>query len=72
MPGSLELSEAAASLPRETVTMRCTKGTLPPGGTASVRGPRISRNLILASPTTPRPRAETSPSGPRLVVTVNF
>lgn len=73
MPGSLELSAAAASLPRETVTMRCTKGTLPPGGGA--RGPRISRHLILATPPAPRPLAETSPSGlagPRLVVTVNF
>jgi len=75
MPGSLELSAAAASLPRETVTMRCTKGTLPPGGVAGARGPRISRHLILATPPAPRPLAETSPSGPagpRLVVTVNF
>jgi hypothetical protein len=75
MPGSLELSATATSLPRETVTMRCTKGTLPPGGVAGVRGPRISRHLILATPTAPRPLAETAPSGlagPRLVVTVNF
>ena len=75
MPGSLELSAAAASLPHETITMRCTKGTLPPGGVAGARGPRISPHLILATPTTPRPLAETSPSGlagPRLVVTVNF
>lgn len=75
MPGSLELSAAAASLPRETVIIRCTKGTLPPGGVAGARGPQISRHLILATLPTPPPLAETSPSGlagPRLVVTVNF
>ena len=80
VPGALEPSAVAAGLSRETVTMRCTRGTLPSGGPASARavGPRISRDLIATpSPSAPRSLAETTRSGqpaaaPRLVITVNF
>jgi hypothetical protein len=78
MPGSLKTSEATASLSRETVAMRCTKGTLPSAGASgpSAVGPRISRDLVLPA-AAPRPLIETgSPgprmTGPRLVVTVDF
>ena len=82
MPGAVDPGAVAAGLSRETVTMRCTRGTLPSGGRAGARavGPRISRDLILAatpSASAPRPLAETTRSGPpasaaRLVITVNF
>jgi hypothetical protein len=77
-PESVGVTDAAASLSRPTVAMRCTKGTLPVGGPSRARavGPRISRDLILTAPAVaPRPLAETGPSGvtgSRLVVTVNF
>jgi len=79
MPGSLKMSDLGAGLSRDTVAMRCTKGTLPDGGTsrAGAVGPRVSRDLITATSLAPRPLAETAQSGPqmtapRLVVTVNF
>lgn len=80
MPGAVDPSAVAAGVSRETVTMRCTRGTLPAGGPAGPRavGPRISRDVILtAAPSAPRPLAETTRSGPpatppRLVITVNF
>ena len=82
MPGALDPSAVAAGVSRESITMRCTRGTLPSGGSADARavGPRISRDLILAAPlstSAPRPLAETTRSAapttaPRPVITVNF
>jgi hypothetical protein len=80
MPGALDARAVAAGLSRETVTMRCTRGTLPAASPAAARAvePRISRDLILnAFPAVPRPLAEAGRSGPpatapRLVITVNF
>lgn len=83
-PGSLRANDASAPVSRDTVAMRCTKGTLPsaPGASASTAvGPRVSRDLVLtaASSVASPPRAVTEagaaglePSGPRLVITVNF
>jgi hypothetical protein len=83
--GSLAARDGITAGPRETVAMRCTKGTLPsPTGAAgpSAVGPRITRDLVMttATPETgiPHPLSETGApagteaTGPRLVVTVNF
>ncbi|HEY7205169.1 MAG TPA: hypothetical protein VIA61_12770 [Methylomirabilota bacterium] len=80
MPGAVEPSAVTAGLVREAVSMRCTRGTLPAGGPAGTRavGPRISRDLVTtATPSAPRPLAESTRSGasagtPRVVITVNF
>lgn len=80
MPGTLDPSAADASVSSQTVTMRCTRGTLPSGSRAGSRavGPRISRDLVSTTiPLAPRPLADTTRSGPpatasRLVITVNF
>lgn len=84
VPGSLATGDQVAG-PRETVAMRCTKGSLPSStGSASPSavGPRITRDLVTATPSSavsPRPVSEavngldgTDAAGPRLVVTVNF
>jgi hypothetical protein len=67
----------------EAVAMRCTKGSLPsatgPSAPSAV-GPRITRDLVMATPSAsaPQPLSETGQigtpetAGPRLVVTVNF
>jgi hypothetical protein len=59
---------------RETIAMRCTKGSLP-GATGqaggSVAGPRISRDVVTTAPL-PGATTVTEPAGPRMVVTVNF
>jgi len=81
VPGSLAGDQIAGS--RETVAMRCTKGSLPSStGSAgpSAVGPRITRDLISTTLAGgPRPLTEAAgdqagpeASGPRLVVTVNF
>lgn len=82
---SLAAGDGITAGPRETVAMRCTKGTLPsPTGAAgpSAVDPRITRDLVMTTATpengTPRPMSQTGvPAGteaigPRLVVTVNF
>lgn len=79
----LAASDGVAAGSREAVAMRCTKGSLPsaagPSAPSAV-GPRISRDLVVATPPTsaPQPLSETGEiggpetAGPRLVVTVNF
>ncbi len=78
-------SEPRVAGAADEIAMRCTKGTLP-GGAAGARpgsfGPRISRDLVLTAATTApaaaRPVTEpgvlnlAEPTGPRLVITVNF
>jgi hypothetical protein len=81
VPGSMGAQDGIAGAARETVAMRCTKGSLPgstgQAGTSAV-GPRITRDLVTAAPlqsSTPRPVTEAGTSeatGPRMVVTVNF
>jgi hypothetical protein len=83
-PGSVASTEVPASVSRESLGVRCTKGTLPAGtGVSSTSvGPRISRDLLLtagsAAVAAPRPQSEAGTLvggealGPRLVITINF
>ena len=79
----LAASDGGVAGSREAVAMRCTKGSLPSAtgpSAASAVGPRITRDLVTATPSTtaPQPLSETgqiggpATAGPRLVVTVNF
>ena len=86
VPGSMAAPDGAtAAGVRETVAMRCTKGSLPSAtgpASPSAVGPRISRDLVLSTAAVPAqvpqpmsdagalPGAEAA--GPRMVVTVNF
>jgi len=83
--GSLAASDGMVAGSRETVAMRCTKGSLPSStgpSSPSAVGPRITRDLVMTAPaaskSSPEPLAETGlvagteAAGPRLVVTVNF
>jgi len=66
----------------DEIAMRCTKGTLPAVARPGSFGRRISRDLVLtaaaAATAAPRPLSEprvldlAEPTGPRLVITVNF
>jgi hypothetical protein len=84
VPGSMTAQDGLAGGARETIAMRCTKGSLP-GATGqaggSVAGPRISRDVVTAAPVpiaSASRQAEagattvTEAAGPRMVVTVNF
>jgi hypothetical protein len=83
--GSLAASDGMVAASRETVAMRCTKGSLPSStgpSSPSAVGPRITRDLVMTAPassmSSPQPLSETGlvagteAAGPRLVVTVNF
>lgn len=83
--GSLAASDGMVAGSRETVAMRCTKGSLPSStgpSSPSAVGPRITRDLVMTAPaaskSSPEPLSETGlvtgteAAGPRLVVTVNF
>lgn len=74
VPGSMTAQDSLAGGTRETIAMRCTKGSLP-GATGqaggSVAGPRISRDVVTTAPL-PGATTVTEPAGPRMVVTVNF
>lgn len=80
-PDSLAATDGITSPSRSTVAMRCTKGTVPAataaGAAPQAAGPRITRDLVLSTPSSvgpPRALAETGieAMGPRLVITVNF
>ena len=83
--GSLAASDGMVAGSRETVAMRCTKGSLPSStgpSSPSAVGPRITRDLVMSAPAASKSSAEplaetglvagTEAAGPRLVVTVNF
>ena len=83
--GALAASDGMAAGSRETVAMRCTKGSLPSStgpSSPSAVGPRITRDLVMTAPapskSSPQPLSETGlvagteAAGPCLVVTVNF
>lgn len=85
-PASALPSDVSAITSRESIAMRCTKGTLPSdmgvGAGAATVEPRITRHLVLTAATpvisAPPPLTATSSSapaevsGPRVVITVNF
>ena len=86
VPGTVGSAELPATGAGEAVTMRCTKGAVPPGPggvmASGAVGPQITRRFVPpaadGAAAAPRPLSETSPTavaetgGLRMMITVNF